>query len=874
VPFSATRDMWLVIKARDESTRAMRSFSRDIRMVGDSVEQANLRAARSALANRLTTQRLSGATREEMLATQGQIVAIDRQISAQKVARAATEEHRVATQRLSSAASGAAASLGILGIALTAVGVVGSLALKHFIDFSVGYQKQAALTRTQVDGLKYSVRQLEDVGIRVAQNVAVPFEQVQPALYDLFSSMEINITQAEDLLTKFSKAAVAGGTDVTSVSRATIGFLNAFHLPLSQTNHLLDVQFQLVQEGIGTYDEWVKRVGLATPSAARYGQSIEMLSAALAASTRMGITAARSTTAVSRAMDAMSNPKAVLALKQMGIAVVDAKGNFRPMIDVLTEFRTALQKVPKADRIKKILEVFKGAGGTIEARRFLQNMLLLPGNIEMFKAIFDEMTKTSGSFEAAYGVMADTTATKTQMLSNHWAILKVTVGEALIPSFLKVIKFVQGIIDSFNKLDPKTKTLIANILAISVGLSIVLGVITLVVAGLAGFIAVVAVAGSTLFITLGVIFGVIAALAAFGAIVTLAWKRSARFRDVIRDTIRDGKRLYTEALLPAAKAIWEAWQKYMEPALYKLYSILNEKVLPVFQNLASFARGKFVQAVKETVNWIKEALIVAFQLLGDVIKRWVIPVIDYLIKFYNAHQDTIKQVISWIMFGVKWFMKFGVIIAAVVVVAIVALIGVMVIGIAIFIALVIVLIKVIEWVKMLIKWFRNFGDHMDWVWSKIKGAWSAVLDFFGTVGDKIGQFLSGLIESMLGIGVKVIRGLINGMQSMLGELRSFFVGLGTSVLKWLGNRLSIGSPSKEFAKLGMYSAQGYIQGWKNAMPSVMNQMSASVGGMKTTVINPATRGSGGINQNFYINTQEINPRRHSAELGFLIASRS
>ncbi len=774
MPFSVVRDLWLVIKAKDEGSRALRGFARDIRMVGDTVAQQNMRAARSALSNTLARDKLRGATRAEMLATFGQIAALDKQINSSKIARAAAEEHRVGMQRLSSSLTGVSTVLGAVGLGMTAAGIVGVVAMKRFIDFAVDYQKQTALTRTQVDGLRYSTKQLGDVGLRVAATVPVAFEQIQPALYDLFSSLEIGIGDAEKLLKSFAKAAVAGGTDVQSVSRATIGFLNAFHLPLSDVNHLLDVQFQLVQEGIGTYDEWVKRIGLATPSAARYGQSIEMLSAALAASTRMGITAARSTTAVSRAMDAMSNPKAVKALKGLGIAALDSKGNFRPMIDVLKEFRAVLMKIPKSERIKKILDVFKGAGGTIEARRFLQNMLLLPGNIETFEAIFKEMTTTTGSFQSAYEIMANTVAGKSQQLSNHWSILKVTAGEALIPAFLRIISAVQGVLMWFNNLSPSTKQLITQIAIISSIIMGLVGVLLLVVAGLTGFFAVIAVTGAALFVTLGILLAAGVAFAALGAAIFIAWKKSEGFRDLLEGIAFWARKMYFNAILPAAKGVADAWTKYMQPALSELGAVMEKDVMPVVRRLSDMFNRELLDTIKEVANWVKDMLVNAFKFIGAVIKNVVIPIIKDLTKFYYAHEGTIKQLIGWMSEAVKWFLKIAAVVGGILVVLFVGpvvLAFVAVIGI--IIALIMIITKVIEWVKMLIKWFSDFGSHMAVVGEFFKGVWNSIAEFFIGIWNGIKTFFIAIWNSIIAFfmpALEFLRAAWEGFWSVFGGL--------------------------------------------------------------------------------------------------------
>ena len=801
MPFSATRDLWLVLKARDEGTRAMRSFSRDIRMVGDSVQQANLLGARSALRNQLALQRMTGASKADQLATMNRIQAVDQEINQSRIHRASLEESRVAAQKLSTTLGGASATMIALGTGMLAAGVVGSIGIKSMVDAAIDYQKQSNLTRTQVDKFAASLEEIGDIGLRVANKIGVPFQQIQPALFDIFSSLEVGTKEAEKLLETFAKAAVAGQTDIQSASRATIGILNAFQLPLTSVNHLMDLQFQLVQEGIGTYEEWTQRIGLVSPSAVRAGQSVEIMLAALAATTRQGISAARSGTAVARAFDAISNPKSVAALKALGVNALDSAGKFRSVIDILGDFRTALQKIPEKDKIGTILDVFKGAGGTIEARRFLQNMLLTPGNLEQFKSIFEEMSTESGSFEKAYAIMADSAATKSELLKNKWETLRIKAGEALIPTFLKVVSALGAVFDWFNKLDPKTQKIIATVLALATGLSIVGGIILLLLGTLAAFIAAVVVSGSALFVVVGILGGVAAALALFGAAIGIAYAKSAQFRGAISDTIDHLKELWQKAIVPTALAIRDAWEKYMQPAFSGLATLIETKVMPIFRQLQSFLQGEIIKAAIELGNTIKEGAILAFKALAAIIASVVIPAIEKLTVFYHAHEDTIKQIVSALVTFTKWLLKAGliaggilaVILAGPVIVAFLAVIGVIV-------GVIKIIVLLVDAVKAIIKWFgTEVPKAWGWLVQVAKNVWQSISDFFIslwenisnffiTVWNKIVAFWTSVTDTLASIWVEFWEGRVGKLLIAIWDLITSVINLGVTsmvfVVKW------------------------------------------------------------------------------------------
>lgn len=849
MPFSATRDLWLVLKARDEGSRAMRSFSRDIRMVGDNVRMANLQASRSALINQMATQRLTGASQADLLVTQRRIQGIDQEVGAMRMARAEMEEGRVSAQKLGTALSGASGMLTAAGTAFTAIGVFGAMGLKSLVDSAVAYEQQAAATRTQVDKFATSLKDIEDIGIRVARSIGVPFEQIQPALFDIFSSMEVGAADAEVLLNTFAKAAVAGQTDIQSASRATIGILNAFQLPISQVNHLMDVQFQLVQEGIGTYEEWNARIGLVTPSAVRFGQSVEMMAAALAASTRMGISAARSGTSVARAMDAMSNPVAVENLRELGVQATDAEGNFRPMIDILFEFRDALGDMPEEDKISKILEVFKGAGGTIEARRFLQNMLITPGNLELFKTILSEMENESGSFASAYAIMADTTATKTQLMKNQWETLKITMGQALKPVFEKIIGWLAQLFEWYNNLTPAQQSFIAKAVAVAVVLSLIGGILLLVVGGLLAFAAAAVLAGSSLFIVLGILGGIAAGFVALAAAIYLAWVNSTDFRTLIRYIADELTAFWQDTVVPTGEAIRAAFEDKVLPVLEKLWALIDTRVLPIVRHLMQYFTTEGLAALGQVFNVIKDKVIWAFEMIAKIINENVIPAIAYLTKYYHEHEAAIHKIIDILIFLGKWFL----IIAAIVLgVLIVVFVGPLV---AAFLAVGAVIGVLINFVVQLIEWFY-----------RIKAA-------VGNVINDIKSFVPEFIQA----GQNMVDGLIRGVTNKIQQFRDTIYNLGANAVGWLKSTLGIASPSKEFMKLGQSSMEGFMLGMQKTMPALEAQVTSNTAGLTSSdrASSYGGRGNtGGANQIFNITTQEINPRQHAEELGWLLNGRS
>jgi len=735
----ATRNLYLVLKARDEASRVLRGFGRELTRAGKLAQAENLRQRAAMALVRASEMELTGATAAE-IEGQKHLARVLRQ-QATNLERA----HRQ-TVRFANALHTAGSTLMTVGAGIAAVGA-GSLAfLYSAVKVAAEYERQVRLTSTQVDGFSASLAELSAVGLRAAQDIAVPFETIQPALYNILSSTNANLQQAEVLLRGFAKTAVAGQVSIEDAAKGTIPILNSFNIPLEKVNDVLDIQFQLVRKGVGTYDDFSKVFGRVVPSATRAGQSFETVAAMLAYLTRNGLSAANASSSAARALDALSHPTAVKNMEQLGIAVRNAKGEFLPLEKVLENVRTHLNKLPNADRVAALTQVFKGAGGTIQARRFLEQVLLRPGELEEFIGFLGDMKDASGQFEAAYGQMSQSVAAQSELLRNKWKVLQETVGQFAIPIFLKMISTLQGILDWFNKLDPVTKKWLTQILAVVGVLGVVGGLILVVVGGLASMFAAIMTAGTAFFFLVGGIAALILILGGLTAAFLTAYQKSENFRNGIRAAHDQVVKLYNEAILPTAIAIKAAWDKYVVPALSRAWELIEQKVIPAYTKFSDMVFNKIIPAVKEVANWLKSGLGTAFKFIGWVITNVLVPAFEWILQYYHDHKESVDKVISALVYFGKWVAKIGLIIGAVFGVAIIGPIIAIILGfVAAIVGVGIAITSIIDGVTWLVQWIgTNVPKAWEYLVEKTKSAWHAIQDFFVGVWEGIANFFVGI----------------------------------------------------------------------------------------------------------------------------------
>jgi TP901 family phage tail tape measure protein len=562
--------------------------------------------------------------RIEIADRQAMIQSIDREIAAIKKSN---QERSDANARLRQSGQ----EMTSVGTATAASGAIALTGIYKLTQAAVDYEKATALTRSQVDDTGVSLKQLGDIGLQVARDFGVPFESIQKSFYDIFSSMDVNVPQAESLLRNFSKAAIAGGTDMQTAGRLVISQLNAFKIPVEDVGRVLDVQFKLVQKGVGTYEEFARSLGRAQPSAVRAGQSIETLSGMMAILTRAGLTVYNATASAGRALDLFANAKVVERLKDMGINARDASGNFRPLADVVVELQQKFATMDAPTRAKEMEALFKGSGNNIQARRFWDLVLATDAGAKGFKDMVGQMEQSGGTLESKYGQMADTMAVRNEKMKNQWKALQVTLGEDLFPVIEKLINGLSRLAEWYNNLSPGQQSFLAWAVTIGAALTVVAGVV-LVFAGALTMVA------GVLGIAAGALGIIVVAVGAFIAAWILAYNKVEWFHDAVNGYVRALVAIFNW-LKDATIAVWNAIVDLLQAAWRDIQTIWDA--------LKAAAR-----AIGDAWNWLKGVAESAW----NGIKSAIAAAGDFLQGIWNAIMvgvHAVGAVFQWLLDAVR-----------------------------------------------------------------------------------------------------------------------------------------------------------------------------------------------------------------------------
>lgn len=218
-----------------------------------------------------------------------------------------------------------------------------------------------------------------------------------------------------------------------------------------------------------------------------------------------------------------------------------------------------------------------------------------------------------------------------------------------------------------------------------------------------------------------------------------------------------------------------------------------------------------------------------FSALGTGI-AFVIPYVSQIFSWLVQNKEIIGAIMTPLVAFIATFKTIGAVIGIIngVKTAFTALSVVMSANpIGVVVGLIVALIATFALLWNKCEGFREFWKNL---WSIIKGAFVATVTGIATgISSVIGAFkkmgtaistvwtsikatFSKMFDGMVNIGKNIGKGLWNGLKSMKDWVIDKVKGMGKAILGGLKKVLGINSPSKQFAIVGKYSAEGYVEG--------------------------------------------------------------
>ncbi len=232
--------------------------------------------------------------------------------------------------------------------------------------------------------------------------------------------------------------------------------------------------------------------------------------------------------------------------------------------------------------------------------------------------------------------------------------------------------------------------------------------------------------------------------------------------------------------------------------------------------------GQTVQFLRPLLDGIGNVfstfILPALQNLGNTIAQRLLPALG---QMWDAIQRVWSAINPAFTEGLKYL---ALIIGGIIVGAIMLLIGS-------FNMVVNTISFVISVISNLIKWFANLVQFVGQNALQIAG-------YFRDLPGMILKALGDLGSLLFNAGKDLIKGMINGVKSMVGSLDDTIKGAASGAVNSMKKALGIHSPSRVFAEIGTNVGQGLVQGIKSQYNAVQTSLDGLGGNMSAVMSGP------------------------------------
>lgn len=282
---------------------------------------------------------------------------------------------------------------------------------------------------------------------------------------------------------------------------------------------------------------------------------------------------------------------------------------------------------------------------------------------------------------------------------------------------------------------------------------------------------------------------------------------------------------FTGVVLPAIQQLASYLVANLLPIFSQVAGIITGQVLPILASLAQFFYGTIYPAVVQVATAIGQKLKPVFDALFQVIQTSVLPTVSKLLAKLREWQPTIQKVIGVVVLIIGKVLEFAAAILGKVLPPVIRFAGFLLSNVIPAVAAVIGVIvkiigKVIEFGAAVVDRVKDFVKFLQGLRDKFGEA----LDYVKGIPGKIEGALSGLGSLLLETGKDLIRGLINGIKAMASAAKDAAVGAVKGAVDAAKDYLKIGSPSKVFEEIGMWSMEGLAKGITDNAVKVLDRL--------------------------------------------------
>ncbi|WP_317188231.1 phage tail tape measure protein [Escherichia coli] len=371
------------------------------------------------------------------------------------------------------------------------------------------------------------------------------FKQLSDTAKHLGATTQFSASQAADGLSFLSLAgfkaqdsidaipsvlnlAAAGAIDLGAAADIASNIMTGFGLSAKDTEHATDV----LAKTFTTANTDMNQLGMAmkyvAPVAHSLGWGIEDTAAAIAKMSDAGIQGSQAGTSLRAALLSLANPtgQTEKAFEKLGISVVDANGQFKPLPELIGHISSKMEGMTDAQKTVTAAQLV----GTEASAGFLALLSQGQPALENYKKTLEE---SGGTAQRVAEIQQATLLGAWTQLQSAAEGLGINIGQQLIPALTAVMQVAASLVGSLAQLDPAF--LVAGLAAAGFAAAA-----TLVYSNLGKINAAIRLMGATLVSNPATLWiaGVSAAVGALSLVLMKAKGATREYKEVSLDTYK------------------------------------------------------------------------------------------------------------------------------------------------------------------------------------------------------------------------------------------------------------------------------------------------------------------------------------------------
>lgn len=400
-------------------------------------------------------------------------------------------------KQLATSAASTARGLQPVGIALSAIGAAGAVAIASVTKEAIAFNGQAALMEIAARSSGTAFDALHDAAIKVGGDtrlVGVSATGAADAITNLYKAGQTTTQVFGDL-----NGYLEEGTELGGTLRAAIDLAAASELNMAQGADVLAIALatfgrstddasaiannfvQAADASVASVSELSQAFVNVGSTAAAFGWGIEDVNTALALLSQRGIRGAEAGTALKSMMTNLMRPtdKVKEALNELNVSLYDEQGVMMSLPDIMASLGSAMEGLTEEQR-NQYVQTLAGTYGMKT-----MNTLLEEGT-DGWQSMEMAIANAATTQEIA-ARRAETMEGKIEALEGAIETIKITLGEEFLPVLTSLVTGLTKAAEWFSNLPKPVKSATASLLATTTAVSGLVGGLILALPKIAQF---------------------------------------------------------------------------------------------------------------------------------------------------------------------------------------------------------------------------------------------------------------------------------------------------------------------------------------------------------------------------------------------------